>query len=124
MSLTESKSAFRGALEDILPDPEPDPQEPRDRRRRGGRRLPGVDPPGHNGNGSGHDTSRAAEDGTRVQVAERISHAVPLTMEDGTETELDHGHVVIAAITSCTNTSNPSVMIAAGLLARTPSSAA
>ena len=39
-------------------------------------------------------------------------------MEDGTETELDHGHVVIAAITSCTNTSNPSVMIAAGLLAR------
>ena len=32
--------------------------------------------------------------------------------------ELDHGHVVIAAITSCTNTSNPSVMVAAGLLAR------
>jgi len=31
---------------------------------------------------------------------------------------LDHGHVVIAAITSCTNTSNPSVMLAAGLLAR------
>ena len=33
-------------------------------------------------------------------------------------TELDHGHVVIAAITSCTNTSNPSVMIGAGILAR------
>src|SRR5262249_27434794 len=32
--------------------------------------------------------------------------------------QLDHGSVVIAAITSCTNTSNPSVMIAAGLLAR------
>ncbi|GAA5066211.1 aconitate hydratase AcnA [Roseibacterium beibuensis] len=31
---------------------------------------------------------------------------------------LDHGHVVIASITSCTNTSNPSVMLAAGLLAR------
>ena len=31
---------------------------------------------------------------------------------------LDHGHVVIAAITSCTNTSNPSVMLGAGLLAR------
>ena len=31
---------------------------------------------------------------------------------------LDHGHVVIAAITSCTNTSNPSVMVAAGLLAK------
>ena len=43
---------------------------------------------------------------------------VELTLEDGTETQLDHGHVVIAAITSCTNTSNPSVMVAAGLLAR------
>jgi aconitate hydratase len=32
--------------------------------------------------------------------------------------ELDHGDVVIAAITSCTNTSNPSVMVAAGLLAK------
>jgi len=32
--------------------------------------------------------------------------------------DLDHGHVVIAAITSCTNTSNPSVMLGAGLLAR------
>src|SRR5690606_19184130 len=39
-------------------------------------------------------------------------------LADGTETELDHGHVVIAAITSCTNTSNPSVMLSAGLLAK------
>ncbi len=46
------------------------------------------------------------------------SKRVPVTMEDGTETELDHGKVVIASITSCTNTSNPSVMLAAGLLAR------
>ena len=37
---------------------------------------------------------------------------------DGAEFELDHGHVVIAAITSCTNTSNPDVMIGAGLVAR------
>jgi aconitate hydratase len=36
----------------------------------------------------------------------------------GTAYELDHGSVVIAAITSCTNTSNPQVMVAAGLLAR------
>jgi aconitate hydratase len=41
-----------------------------------------------------------------------------VTLADGTETELDHGHVVIAAITSCTNTSNPSVMLGAGLLAK------
>src|SRR5271154_910049 len=37
---------------------------------------------------------------------------------EGTNYDLGHGDVVIAAITSCTNTSNPSVMIAAGLLAR------
>ena len=36
----------------------------------------------------------------------------------GSDAELKHGSVVIAAITSCTNTSNPSVMIGAGLLAR------
>ncbi len=37
---------------------------------------------------------------------------------DGKATEIDHGIVAIASITSCTNTSNPSVMMAAGLLAR------
>jgi aconitate hydratase len=37
---------------------------------------------------------------------------------DGAEVHVKHGSVVIAAITSCTNTSNPSVLIAAGLLAR------
>src|SRR5579875_16536 len=43
---------------------------------------------------------------------------VPVTFPDGTSATLDHGHVVIAAITSCTNTSNPEVMVAAGLLAK------
>lgn len=37
---------------------------------------------------------------------------------DGTDYDLDHGDVVLAAITSCTNTSNPSVMLAAGLVAK------
>lgn len=43
---------------------------------------------------------------------------VEVTLADGTQTDLDNGRVVIASITSCTNTSNPSVMMAAGLLAR------
>ncbi|WP_371152294.1 aconitate hydratase AcnA [Buchananella felis] len=43
---------------------------------------------------------------------------VPVTLENGTVTRLNHGDVAIASITSCTNTSNPSVMLAAGLLAR------
>ena len=46
------------------------------------------------------------------------SSPVSVTLDDGTTTTVDHGHVVIAAITSCTNTSNPSVMLGAGLLAK------
>jgi len=54
----------------------------------------------------------ASGDGTRA------SNPIHVTLEDGTTTAVDHGSVVIAAITSCTNTSNPSVMIGAALLAR------
>ena len=50
-------------------------------------------------------------------TATTIRSAVPLLI-DGAEVEIDHGAVVIAAITSCTNTSNPAVMIGAGLLAK------
>src|SRR3954454_14162168 len=56
------------------------------------------------------------EDTAPVAVAEAPQHhRVPVA---GADYELDHGSVVIAAITSCTNTSNPQVMVAAGLLAR------
>jgi aconitate hydratase len=51
-------------------------------------------------------------------AAGRISKAVSVKTADGREFELDHGAVAIASITSCTNTSNPSVMLAAALLAR------
>ena len=45
-------------------------------------------------------------------------HPVKVTHKDGAEDEIGNGSVLIAAITSCTNTSNPSVMLAAGLLAK------
>ena len=48
----------------------------------------------------------------------RASAPVEVTLEDGTTTSVDHGSVVIAAITSCTNTSNPSVMVGAALVAK------
>jgi aconitate hydratase len=48
----------------------------------------------------------------------RTSQPTPVQLADGTECILDHGAVAIAAITSCTNTSNPSVMVAAALLAK------
>jgi aconitate hydratase len=50
-----------------------------------------------------------------VAVVAPEHHRVPVR---GADYELDHGSVVIAAITSCTNTSNPQVMVGAGLLAR------
>jgi aconitate hydratase len=54
-------------------------------------------------------------DAVPVAVAEPERRRVPVA---GTEYEIEHGSVVIAAITSCTNTSNPAVMIGAGLLAK------
>jgi aconitate hydratase len=50
--------------------------------------------------------------------APHTSEQVPATTFRGVESEIRHGSVLIAAITSCTNTSNPSVMLAAGLLAK------
>jgi aconitate hydratase len=66
----------------------------------------------------GHDPAAPAEPIAvpDVVVAERAK-AVPVEYEDA-RFELEHGAVVIAAITSCTNTSNPSVMVAAGLVAK------
>ncbi|MFZ4841656.1 MULTISPECIES: aconitate hydratase AcnA [Mycetocola] len=49
------------------------------------------------------------------------SKPTTVTLADGESFTIDHGAVAIAAITSCTNTSNPSVMMAAGLLARNAS---
>ncbi|MGH9101095.1 MAG: aconitate hydratase, partial [Acidimicrobiales bacterium] len=113
VSLTESKAAFRMALEGLVPE-----ESAEDKRLADS--FPASDPVAtHIANGVHHSPNDAAGGGTGgVQVAERRSAQVPVTLADGTETELDHGHVVIAAITSCTNTSNPSVMLGAGLLAR------
>ncbi|HEV3318848.1 MAG TPA: aconitate hydratase [Solirubrobacteraceae bacterium] len=63
-------------------------------------------------------SATAATGGSGEESGAPAGTTVPVTLADGTPIELDHGHVVIAAITSCTNTSNPSVMIGAGILAR------
>ena len=78
-----------------------------------------------------HDVVNYVEDGVNeageesfpasdapAQSADRPHRPVEVTLADGTRTEIDHGAVVIAAITSCTNTSNPSVMLGAALLAK------
>ena len=64
--------------------------------------------------GEGGNPTATGAEGNKPDVAEPVAakHHVDVSQY------LDHGSVVIAAITSCTNTSNPSVMIAAGLLAK------
>ncbi len=107
--LTESKQAFRMALDGLVPDDGDEDEAIAES-------FPASDPVStHVRNGIGHEP----EGGTGgTQVADRRHLCAPVTLSDGTLTELDHGHVVIAAITSCTNTSNPSVMLGAGILAR------
>ncbi|GAB2587898.1 aconitate hydratase AcnA [Kribbella endophytica] len=103
VSLSESKEAFRGALTDYATEElEVDPSELGS--------FPASDAP--NGHGHVNDEPHTPHGGPG-----RPSKKTKITL-NGAETELDHGHVVIASITSCTNTSNPSVMLAAALLAK------
>ena len=110
--LRTAKQSFRSALSDYaLDDAVSSPVDEADEES-----FPASDPPAVHSDTvasqpRSYETAAAGADG-------RPSRPTPATLEDGTEVELDHGAVVIAAITSCTNTSNPSVMIGAALLAR------
>ena len=115
VALTESKASFRMALDDLVPDDSPRAEATRTSEET----FPASDPPATNGDGSnGHpEPAGAGARPRRRRSPTARSSRSPVTLADGTETELDHGPVVIAAITCCTNTSNPSVMVGAGLLA-------
>ncbi|WP_454950919.1 aconitate hydratase AcnA [Corynebacterium matruchotii] len=66
-----------------------------------------------------YNSSRPGKGESAAEGAEgRLSHPVTITSPQGGEYTVDHGMVAIASITSCTNTSNPSVMVGAGLIAR------
>jgi aconitate hydratase len=99
ISLSDSRAAFRKALRDYVPT---DGRQADAQDEGLAESFPASDPPA---NGSPGHKSPPPGSGRRVTL-------------DGESFELEHGHVVIAAITSCTNTSNPSVMIGAGILAR------
>ncbi|HEV7586835.1 MAG TPA: aconitate hydratase AcnA [Longimicrobium sp.] len=96
IQLTDVKKAFRAALPSLLPAPSAPSQKDAANADTGA----GPDKVGVWGEGSAE-----SPDAQRVLVGDA-------------EMVLDHGSVVIAAITSCTNTSNPAVMMAAGLLAK------
>jgi aconitate hydratase len=108
IELTNSKSAFESALLDYttvehdLVDLE------------GSESFPASDPPGN----SPEDEQSMHLHTHRSHAPATASRPTDVTLASGENFVLDHGAVAIAAITSCTNTSNPSVMLAAGLLAR------
>jgi len=77
--------------------------------------FPASDVPSHS---TSNDSAEPHEYGEEPTDIARPSKKVPVTLADGTSFDLDHGAVTIAAITSCTNTSNPSVMIGAALVAK------
>ncbi|WP_053733956.1 aconitate hydratase [Nocardia sp. NRRL S-836] len=112
IELTNAKASFRTALKDYVAhvaDEKSDVDEAIDET------FPASDPiavhEGENGDGAPRlQTAAEGADG-------RPSNPVKVSL-DGNEFELDHGAVAIAAITSCTNTSNPSVMLGAALLAK------
>jgi aconitate hydratase len=112
--LAEAKEAFLEAMGEFDPDAAEQMGNGRDEAIE--ESFPASDPPAED-----HDDAagrpRPAVSGTAT-APKRTDDAIEVTLDDGTAFELDHGRVVIAAITSCTNTSNPSVMVAAGLLAR------
>ena len=98
--LSDAKKSFQDALNVMLSKTEPKPT-PKEMSRLHGE--------GGGGTAVGAPTSHAS-------VAP-ITTKQKLQLEDAVH-EIDHGAVVIAAITSCTNTSNPSVLMAAGLVAK------
>ncbi len=119
IALSDSREAFRAALRAYLPDAgESDPSSGGSGSPGGGAAgagATGLDPRDEAIAGS-YPASDPPANGIADQPA--AGGAATAVTLDGERFELDHGHVVIAAITSCTNTSNPSVMIGAGILAR------
>lgn len=78
--------------------------------------FPASDPAAIHEGGNGSGTPKVFQSAAEGATG-RVSNPIKVTV-DGNEFELDHGAVAIAAITSCTNTSNPSVMLGAALLAK------
>ncbi|PRQ12094.1 aconitate hydratase AcnA [Corynebacterium sp. 13CS0277] len=113
--LSEAKAQFRKDLPTYCSDPVNEDESPAAIRMGG----EGEDQnnqenlvPNYNSSRAGHGETAA------LDPKGRASKPVVVRSPNGGEYTLDHGMVAIASITSCTNTSNPSVMIGAGLIAR------
>ena len=117
VALSEAQGSFRQALRDYVPS-DGDQADAQDEAS--AESFPSSDPPANGAPGHAPLSSVAQSQPPTHRTATVLPHnGTATSVTAGGETfELDHGHVVIAAITSCTNTSNPSVMVGAGILAR------
>jgi aconitate hydratase len=111
--LSSAKQCFREALSDYVDDT---PATGGRADEASSESFPASDSPAVFRNGQ--DAADKPHAHNHAAVQGRPSSPTPVKLSDGTEFDVDHGAVVIAAITSCTNTSNPSVMLGAGLLAK------
>ncbi len=118
ISLSNAKESFHTALVNYVDADDEDHNSIVDEA--GKESFPASDAPEYRPNGQ-TEAARVADHphgSAAVTKSDRATNRVPITLADGTKTEMDHGHVAIASITSCTNTSNPSVMVAAAMLAK------
>jgi aconitate hydratase len=121
VALSDAKAAFREALPTYAPEGDSDPD---DAAHEGSsvdesveETFPASDPASPFAHGDG-EAGKPHAFVVPERAHDRPSNPTKVVLEDGTETFADNGHVVIAAITSCTNTSNPQVMLGAALLAK------
>ncbi|MGS0686422.1 aconitate hydratase [Nakamurella sp. GG22] len=119
IELSDAKASFRKAVHDYVVNGDPTPETKLDEAVE--ESFPASDVPSTNPRYADEDANPAvvaalhsAADGS----SGRPSKPTKVSTSEYGDFELDHGAVVIAAITSCTNTSNPSVMLGAALLAR------
>ncbi len=113
VKLSEAKQTFRSALEAYVSDEYAIDKGRVDEASR--ESFPASDSPAVF---NGQDPDDKPFEGTGESHPGRASSPTPVTLADGSSFKLDHGAVTIAAITSCTNTSNPSVMVGAALVAK------
>ena len=114
IALSDAKSMFRKTIPSYVGD-DPDKKDYSKLDKELDETFPASDP-GQVTNGHADDHAPAQ---SAAALAEgRVSNPVTVKSDERGEFVLDHGAVVIAAITSCTNTSNPEVMLGAALLAR------
>lgn len=113
ISLVDAKTAFRGALASYVD---------LDKTKQGydkavDESFPASDTPAYTDSAT---RSQAPTDHVDDAPANGVLPHEPVTVkfDDGAQAQINHGAVAIAAITSCTNTSNPAVMMAAALLAK------